>query len=191
MPPKAKFTKEEIVEAALSIVREEGASALTARALGIRLGSSARPVFTVFQGMEEVQEAVIRAAKKLYAEYIDMGLAETPAFKGVGIQYILFAIREPKLFQLLFMAEQENLPDVSRVLPLIDDSYEKILASIHQDYGFEGEAAEKLYLHMWIFSHGIATLCATGMCSFTRKQIGGMMLEVFDSLLKNGKEEKL
>ncbi len=34
MPPKAKFTKEEIVGAALDIVRESGMDGLTARALG-------------------------------------------------------------------------------------------------------------------------------------------------------------
>lgn len=49
MPPKAKFAKEEIVNAALDIVRTEGFESLTARALGSKLGSSARPIFTVFQ----------------------------------------------------------------------------------------------------------------------------------------------
>lgn len=47
MPPKAKFTKEQIVNAALDIIRENGTSELTARALGKRLGSSACPIFTV------------------------------------------------------------------------------------------------------------------------------------------------
>ena len=41
MPPTAKFSKEKIVEAALDIVRTEGFDALTARALGTKLGSSA------------------------------------------------------------------------------------------------------------------------------------------------------
>ncbi len=40
MPPTAKFSKEKIVEAALDIVRTEGFDALTARALGTKLGSS-------------------------------------------------------------------------------------------------------------------------------------------------------
>ena len=52
MPPKPKFTKEEIVAAALTLVSEKGMEALTARELGLRLGSSARPIFTVFQSME-------------------------------------------------------------------------------------------------------------------------------------------
>ena len=55
MPPKAKFQKEEIVTAAFEIVRKEGWKALTARALGAKLGSSACPIFTVFQNMEEVE----------------------------------------------------------------------------------------------------------------------------------------
>lgn len=58
MPPKPMFTREEIVQAALDIVSERGIEALTARELGVKLGSSARPLFTVFKNMEELHEAV-------------------------------------------------------------------------------------------------------------------------------------
>lgn len=190
MPPKAKFTKEEIITAALQIVQEQGLEALTARALGTYLGSSACPIFTVFQNMEEVQQAVLEAAKALYKEYVDRGLSETPAFKGVGTQYILFAVNEPKLFQLLFMTEQDSIPDLAGVLPLIDESYDKILLSITTEYGITGTAAERLYRHLWIYTHGIATLCATKMCRFTGKGINEMITEVFISLLQKVKEGK-
>lgn len=185
VPPKAKFSREEIVEAALAIVRAGGAKALTARALGEKLNSSARPIFTVFGNMDEVQQAVINAAKALYREYVQKGLAETPAFKGVGTQYILFSINEPKLFQLLFMTEHGQVPELSNVLPQIDDSYEQILLSVQKGYGVDQGFAEKLYRHLWIYTHGIAALCATGMCRFTGEEISGMMTEVFVSLLKN------
>ena len=98
MPPKAKFTKAEIIGAALNIVRTEGYEALTSRALGTHLGSSARPIFTVFKNMEEVQQAMIEAAKTLYKEYVNKGLTAEHPFKGVGTQYILFSVNEPKLF---------------------------------------------------------------------------------------------
>lgn len=188
MPPKAKFMKEEIVDAALNIVRAEGIQALTARALGEKLGSSARPVFTVFQGMEEVQEAVMKAAKALYKGYVERGLKDTPAFRGVGTQYILFAIEEPKLFQLLFMEEKEQVPDLTGVLMLIEESYDRILASVGTSYGLTGTDAEKLYRHMWIYSHGIATLCATKMCHFSSEEIRKMIAEVCLSLIKTIKE---
>ena len=107
MPPKAKFTRDEIIEASLTIVKADGFKALTARALGARLGSSARPIFTVFDSMEEVQQAVMDEAKRIYKQYVERGLKEELPFKGVGTQYILFAVEEPKLFQLLFMKEQQ------------------------------------------------------------------------------------
>lgn len=188
MPPKAKFTKEEVINAALGIVRADGWEALTSRALGTRLGSSARPIFTVFQSMDEVQQAVIDSAKALYKEYVDQGLTWKHPFKGVGTQYILFSIKEPKLFQLLFMTEQPQVPDLSGVLPLIEKSYEEILLSIQKDHGISGQAAQRLYHHLWIYTHGIATLCATKMCRFTGEEISNMITEVCMSLLKNIRE---
>lgn len=182
MPPSAKFSRDEIMEAAFQMVRAEGADALTARALGARLGSSARPIFTVFKSMAEVQQAVVKAAKALYKEYVDRGLAEQKPFRGVGTQYILFAINESKLFQLLFMAEQERIPSLSGILPLIDESYREILLSIQEEYGVDSSFAERLYRHLWIYTHGIATLCATRMCSFTGEEISEMITEVCRSL---------
>lgn len=183
MPPKCKFTKEEIIQTAFEMVRTDGLSELTARALGGRLGSSPKPIFSIFTSMEEVQEEVIGAAKKRYAEYVEKGLQETPAFRGVGTQYILFAIREPKLFQIFFMKEQGEVLDVRHVLPVIDDNYDKILASLIDGYRIEEPVAERIYQHLWIYSHGIATLCATKMCRFTKEEIEQMMAEVFKGLL--------
>ena len=190
MPPKAKFTKAEIIGAALNIVRTDGYEALTSRALGTYLGSSARPIFTVFKNMEEVQQAMIEAAKKLYKEYVNKGLTAEHPFKGVGTQYILFSVNEPKLFQLLFMAEQKQIPDLSVVLPLIDESYEQILLSIQDDYKICKSSAKKLYHHLWIYTHGIASLCATKMCRFTGEEISTMITEVCTGVLKKIQEEE-
>lgn len=185
IPPKAKFTKKDIVNAGLEIVRENGIDALTARNLGEKLGSSPRPIFTSFNSMEEVLEEVEASAKKLYAEYVAEGLKEDLAFRGVGNQYILFAVKEPKLFQLLFMTELKEIPTLSQVLPVIDESYDKILESVQNGYNLDRESSERLYQHLWIYTHGIATLCATKMCRFTGEEIGRMMTEIFIGLLKN------
>lgn len=184
MPPECKFTREEIIQAALEIAKNEGTASITARALGTKLGSSSKPIFSVFENMKEVQTEVLKAAKALYAEYVQVGLNQELAFKGVGTQYILFAIKEPKLFQLLFMSEQPQKPSVSGILPIIDESYEQILLSVQNGYNLDKENSERLYRHLWIYTHGIAVLCATNMCSFTADDISGMMTEVCRSLIK-------
>lgn len=184
MPPKAKFTKEEIITAALGIVRESGFNALTARSLGERLGSSARPLFTVFKSMEEIQNETTDAAKELYDGYVRKGLSEKPAFKGVGTQYIKFAIDEPHLFSALFMKNRADTPEVGEVLPLIDDNFDEILRSITEGYGLNTAEALRLYRHLWIYTHGIAVLLITGLCSFSEDEISEMMTDVFVSLMK-------
>lgn len=183
MPPKAKFSREEIISTALQMVQEGGAEAVTARELGARLGSSARPIFTVFESMEEVLAGVEEMARMRYGQYVQEGLAQTPAFRGVGMAYIQFAMREPKLFQLLFMSEQDGANDVEHILALIDQNYEAILQSVQEPYGLDRDKADRLYRHLWIYSHGIATLCATKVCSFTPEDIGEMLTEVFKGLL--------
>lgn len=83
------------------------------------------------------------------------------------------------------MTEKPQIPGLSGVLPLIDDSYEEILESIQNDYKVDKSLAEKLYHHLWLYTHGIAALCATGMCRFTGAEISSMITEVFTSILKN------
>ena len=68
MPRKLMFTRGEIIDAALSITRQKGFGAVSARALGERLGTSSRPVFSLFENMEEVQQTVLQAADEVYQD---------------------------------------------------------------------------------------------------------------------------
>lgn len=183
MPPRAKFTKDEIIDAALSITKEQGIDAVTARELGDRLGSSARPIFTVFESMEEVKDLIVMRSKDLYGQYVEDGLKNDIPFKSVGVAYIRFAIEEPRLFQLLFMNRIENARNVSSILPVIENNYDKILRSVQESYDLDREAAERIYQHLWTYTHGIATMFATGLCSYTVEQIGERLTEVFKGLL--------
>ena len=189
MPPKAKFTREQIAQVALDLIREDGCEAVTARALATKLGTSACPIFTVFTNMEEVIEEAVKLAKAIYAQYVRKGLEQKPAFKGVGTQYIQFAKDEPKLFQLLFMTEAD-IESVDSFLPKIDGNYSDILDSVQTPYGLSERDAKTLYQHLTIYTHGIATLIARKVVAFTDADIDRMLTEVFLGLLKEIKATK-
>ncbi len=191
MPPKSKFTRNDIVNLALELVRENGTEGLTARALGKKMGSSSCPIFGLFKNMEEVRREVLRLAKEVYNGYVKKGVQSPMPFKGVGEQYIKFASDEPKLFRLLFMGEQADKGNIVSVLPNVDDNYDEILQSIINQYGLEEGAAKTLYSHLWIYTHGIATLKNTNTCNFTEEEISLMMTDVFIGLItriKGGKK---
>ena len=76
MAPKNKFTKEQIVAAALNVVREGGISSLTAKTLAEKLGTSTRPIFTAFATMDNLKNEMRSAAENTYKEYVAEGLKE-------------------------------------------------------------------------------------------------------------------
>ena len=98
MAPKNKFTKEEMTEAALRVVRQQGLDGLTAKTMADALGTSTQPVFTAFGSMDGVRQAVYAAAIRVYDQYTHAGLREEVPFLGVGRQYIRFAREEPELY---------------------------------------------------------------------------------------------
>ena len=55
MPPKVKIAKEDIVNAAVELVRQYGPQALNARELAARLCCSTQPIFSNFATMDELR----------------------------------------------------------------------------------------------------------------------------------------
>lgn len=183
MPPKPKFTREEIINAALEVVREKGFSALTANGIGDKLGISARPVFTAFKNMEEVQEEVRNAARVRFKSYADKAADYTPAFKKFGMQMILFAKEEPNLYRLLFLTNNGSVHELDEGYLKTDSVAKNALETVQRDYDLEYEEARTLFHHAWIFTFGIGTLYATGMCSFSMDEVNDLLGQNFMAML--------
>lgn len=179
MPPKTKFTREEVVSAALDIVRESGMTKLTARSLAARLGSSAKPVFGLFENMHEVQEEVMLAANAEYQRFLAdemMRNAYLP-YKASGMAYIAFARHERELFRLLFMRDRsEELPQPK------DESLDIIIALICKSTGLNEEDARLFHLEMWVFVHGIASMIVTNYLDWDEKMVSNVLTDAYQGL---------
>ncbi len=183
MPPKPKFTREEIVEAALRIAADKGLKALTSRELGAELGSSARPIFTVFDSMQEVFAEVRKAALSRFEEYADKARNYTPVFKQVGLQMIIFAQEQPKLYRLLFMSEKPEAETFDDIVRNLGDVALLCVDTMQQDYELSREEAKLLFRHVWIYTYGVGALIASGMCSFTTEEVQEMLSSDFFAML--------
>ena len=190
MPPKAKFTKEQITKAALCVVSEKGAQALTAKELGAALGTSTTPIFTVFNSMQEDQDAVMLAAMERFEEYAHKAAHLGPVFKQIGMQMILFAKEEPKLYQLIFMSSISEAQTFDDIYAHLGSLADECLNVLQKDYDLSKADAKTLFEHVWIHTFGIGALCATGMCDFSHEQIAQMLTQDFIAmmmLMKSGK----
>lgn len=190
MPPKAKYTREQIVRKAFEMARKKGIDCVVARELGKELGISSSPIFTAFKNMEEVHLEVRKMAMKEFETYVQDALNYTPSFKYVGMKMIEFAMNEPKLFQLLYMREHhDGTQTYAMLVEELGDTVKVCIEVIQSDYGLDRKGAELLFRQAWLHTFGICVLTAGKICTLTPEEISEMLsVEVQGTLmlLKSG-----
>ena len=176
MPPKLKFTREEIIQTALSLTREKGIGAVTARGLGKALGSSPQPVFGLFQNMEEVQREVLKASESLYQRYLqkEISAGKMPPYKASGMAYIRFAEEEKELFKLLFMRDRSAESKEENRDPIRPQ-----LEMIQKNTGLSEDEAYLFHLEMWVCVHGIAAMIATNYLAWNADFISSVLTDFY------------
>lgn len=174
MPPKPKFTQEDILQTAFEIVRAQGIEGLTARSIGDALGTSPRPIFTLFDNMEHIRLLVKQMAMQACLDYLDNAAGYTPAFKMVGILMVDFAKAEPHLFRLAFMhgdSPDASFREMSEQLPLLKASMDLI----ESEYGLGPDEARIVFEQTWTHAFALGALCATGSCTLSEEEVSAML----------------
>ena len=187
MPPKFKFKREEIVEAAVNLTRRGGVDAVTARGIAGELGVSTQPIFTCFKNMEEAKEEVRIYAEKLCHNYLEKGVEATIPFFGFGMAYIRFAKEEPELYKMLFInpdKKGESMLETLSGIRLI------VINSIEKTYRFNEKESKRLFRDLWLVAHSIATLCVGVICPFPDEEIAKILTGFSVSICKSIKEIK-
>lgn len=187
MPPKVLIAKESIVNAAVSVVRCNGASALNARTVAAALGCSTQPIFSNFASMEELRLEVARQADTLYQEYVrrETESGEYPPYKAGGMAYIRFSKEEKELFKLLYMCDRTEAD-----VPAESQSFTQMTDIVRQNTGMDDDTARLFHLEMWAYVHGIAAMFATGFLDLAWELVSRMLTDAYQGLRKQyGVEE--
>ena len=89
MPPKAKITKEMIIDAAFEVTRDDGAENVNARTVSKKLGCSTQPIMYHFATIEDMKKAVYEKSCWFHSEYL-ISIPETQedVMLGIGLNYI-------------------------------------------------------------------------------------------------------
>ena len=178
MPPKPKYTKEEIVNAAFELTREKGIDAVVAREVGKRLNTSSSPIFTIWSSMEELKEDVRRLAIQKYREYMADIFDYFPSFKEFGMRCVGFAAEEPNLFRLLFLTKREEHSPYVRFKQEFESIFIPLVEEIMSQFGLSKSDAEDLLSQMILFANGIAAYVLTDENSFSRETVSRDLSQV-------------
>ena len=179
MPPKVKITKEDIVNAAVELVRQYGPQALNARELAARLCCSTQPIFSNFATMEQLRLSVVEKAEAVYFAYTrrETDSGQYPVYKASGMAYIRFAKEEPALFKLLYLCEKDE-PGASVTVGL----FEQMCDLAQSAAGLSAEQAQLFHLEIWAVVHGIATMFATGFLDLDWALVSTMITDTYQGL---------
>ena len=151
--------RQDIIDSAVELVRENGHEALNARALATRLGCSTQPIFSNFSSMEELSGQVLLRCLECYNSYVKAEFDRQqgfPPYKTYGMAYIRFAREQKNLFKLLFMRDKTGEQN-----GVEDDTFFEVLPLIMKSLDLSREQASLFHLEMWTFVHGIGAMIAS------------------------------
>lgn len=168
MARKVTITPEIILQNALEMVIDEGYQSLSIHSLAKKIGCSTQPIVWHFENMEGLRIKLYEYAllsQKDESKY-ESG---SDAFESMGSSYVNTAIEKPNLFKFLYLGEGP----VSRPFSLEDltmgKENEALAAGIAEELGITKEQALKVMQNTIVYSHGIATMIATGVFKTTKK----------------------
>lgn len=189
-----KVKKEDIQNACINIIKNEGMEELNARRLAKELNCSTQPIFYVYKSMDDIKKDAIENIANIFYKEIFKQNYDKVVYKDIGKNYIMFAKNEPILFKTLFASEKNDV--VANFINLTGP-LEKVQDIISKQTGLNKEDAKNFHKSLWLSANGMASLIANDVCSFTDEEIESLLKEQYISRLffevKNGrvKEETL
>lgn len=168
MPPKAKITREMILDAAFEIVRNKGAENINARTVSQELGCSTQPVMYHFKTIGELKKAVYAKADKYHSEYITAICGENP-MKGIGLNYIRFAATEKNLFRFLFQSNEFSEKNISELINAAE--LQPIIAVLSREAAVNAEQAKVIFRPLFLIVHGYASMHANNQMTYDEQTI--------------------
>ena len=92
----------------------------------------------------------------------------------IDVAYIRFAKDYPDFFKILFMGDSKISPTefIEK-----DNMGNQILEKGAEFTGYDRTEQEAFQLKVWIFTHGIASIVATGTVAFTDEQIEELLTD--------------
>jgi AcrR family transcriptional regulator len=157
MPPKTKFDKKAIVDAAFQIAKVHGLSGITARSVAKRLNSSVAPIYVNFTTIDELVEAVVYRVFSISDEILQQQQGKN-TFENIGKASLAFAREYPVLFRELTIEPNPYMASYETVEQAMIDA----MAEDEKLKDWTLEERKRLLLKLRVFQMGLTSMIANG-----------------------------
>ena len=188
MPPKTRITKDMIIQAAVEVARQSGHENINARTVAEQLRCSTQPVMYHFSTIDAMKRAAYAQVDQLHSEKLmTIPPGQDPAL-GIGLNYVRFAVEEPRLFRFLFQsgyAEENNLLEMAD-----SEGLAPVLAAIKEGAGLSMEQSRDVFITVALFAHGYASLIANNHLEFDEKLIAEHLERAWNGAVLAAEQEE-
>ena len=190
MPAVRKASREQIIDAAVAVLRDGGFSAVNARSVARKLGCSTQPIYFSFKNMDELKAALTERAIELHTQRVRDSLraheGNDSRYSSYGMGFVRFAAEEKQLFRWLYLEGHQLGPYQNDVL------LPEIIAVVVEEFGYSEEVARRFHQDMTYFTYGLAILANTDHLRLTEPELREAFRREFRALLTiYGKPSKL
>ena len=190
MPAVRKVSKEQIIDAAVDVLRDDGFSAINARSVAKKLGCSTQPIYFSFRNMEELKAALTERAIQMHTQRVRDSLriheGNDSRNSSYGMGFVKFAAEEKQLFRWLYLEGEQLGPYQNDVLT------SEVISVITEEFGYEEDVARRFHQDMVYFTYGLAILANTDHLHLTEAELREAFRREFRALIAiYGKPAKL
>jgi len=176
------ITKENIVKSAVKLINKEGWNALNARSLAKQIGISTKPLYRIYDNMDQIKTDVLTEIYHQYGDFINSKIDNQKALLTLCIAYVEFANDYKNLFISLFLSDNLKWQKIEDVF---DEKWNQgVIVNLVNKHGFSFDEAKELFLHMWLYSNGLATLIATNQIKLEEEKIMVRLVKIYKNLVK-------
>lgn len=184
LPPKSELTKQMILDAAFKIVQEEGLDAVTARNIAKRLKCSTQPIYSLYDNMDALKDA-------LYDMAIEYTLSSIKSYEDANNSsamnlangILLLAHTDKKLFKMVFLTEQNNYYLKENPNKLREEMLTAFVQIDDRLAALDKDTIEQLFLKLSIYVIGIGAMININTFKLDIQEAERMIIEMFELLL--------
>ena len=169
MPAAKKVSKDEIVDAAIEVLRGDGFSAINARSVARKLDCSTQPIYFSFRNMDELKAALTERAIQMHTQRVRDSLriheGSDSSYSSYGMGFVKFAAEEKQLFRWLYLEGKQPGPYRNDVL------LPEVIDVIVDEFGYCEDTARRFHQDMTYFAYGLAILANTDHLHLTQTEL--------------------
>lgn len=180
--PRQRITREIILDVAFKLARGGGSEQVVVKNVADEIGCSVQPVYSYFANMEALKEAVLGEAMKFYNEFIYSRVEKESLLESMARANVAFAKYETNIFKLLFLQKLNGLNSFNDIYEWMGDK--QATAQLAGKLSLSEEKVKEVYIMLIIFTHGVATMIATGGANISDGESAAVLEKAYRAFIK-------